>query len=54
MAVRPPRGLFVPFRHGFPLDAPNDPMRQRRVIDAALAMIQDHTLTPPALVDYMT
>jgi hypothetical protein len=43
----------VPFRHGFPLDAPNDPGRQRRVIDAALALIWDETLSPPALVDYV-
>jgi hypothetical protein len=41
----------VPFRHGFPLDSPGDPKRQRRVIDTALAMIWDETLSPPALVD---
>jgi len=50
--VRPPRSLFVPFRHGFPLDTPNDPARQRRVIETALSMIWDDSLTPPALVDY--
>jgi len=44
--------LFVPFRHGFPLDAPNDPVRQRRVMEAALAMIWNESLTPPALVDF--
>lgn len=37
--VRPPRALVVPFRHGFPLGAPNDPALQRRVIDAALALL---------------
>jgi len=37
--VRPPRALFVPFRHGFPLGAPNDPALQRRVIEAALELL---------------
>jgi hypothetical protein len=38
--VRPPRALFVPFPHGFPLGAPNDPALQRRVIEAALALLE--------------
>ena len=50
--MRPPRALFVPFRHGFPLDAPGDVARQRRVIEAALALVWDECLTPPALADY--
>jgi hypothetical protein len=37
--VRPPRALVVPFRHGFPLGAPNDPALQRQVIEAALALL---------------
>jgi hypothetical protein len=37
-AVCPPRTLFVPFRHGYPLDQPDDPARQRAVIEAALAL----------------
>jgi hypothetical protein len=37
--VRPPRALAVPFRHGFPLGAPNDAALQRRVIDSALALL---------------
>lgn len=49
--VRPPRALFVPFRHGYPLDAPGDPARQLRVITAALALLEDATLAPPALVE---
>ena len=36
--VRPPRALFVPFRHGYPLDRPNDPERQTAVIENALAL----------------
>jgi hypothetical protein len=50
--VRPPRGLFVPFAHGYPLGAPNDPARQHAVLEAALRMLEDADLHPPALVDY--
>ena len=50
--VRPPRALFVPFRHGYPLAAPNDPARQQAVIEAALRMLETPGLTPPALVDF--
>jgi hypothetical protein len=50
--VRPPRALAVPFRHGYPLDAPNDPARQRAVLAAALALLEDKDLKPPAIVDY--
>jgi hypothetical protein len=50
--VRPPRALAVPFRHGFPLDKPNDPERQHAVIEAALRMLEDPNLKPPAIIDY--
>jgi hypothetical protein len=50
--VHPPRALFVPFKHGYPLGAPNDPSRQHKVIEAALRLLEDASLTPPALVDY--
>jgi D-proline reductase (dithiol) PrdB len=50
-AVRPPRSLHVPFRHGYPLDAPSEPARQTAVLEAALAMLEDPRLEPPALVD---
>ena len=50
--VRPPRALFVPFRHGYPLDAPGDPERQYAVLEAALRLLEDPALEPPALVDY--
>jgi hypothetical protein len=49
--VRPPRALFVPFRHGYPLGEPNAPARQHAVIEAALRMLEDSDLAPPALVD---
>ena len=50
--VRPPRALAVPFRHGFPLDRPNDRERQHAVIEAALKVLEDKNLQPPAIVDY--
>jgi len=51
--VRPPRALYVPFRHGYPLDTPGDPECQHAVIDSALRMLEDPNLQPPAIVDYM-
>jgi hypothetical protein len=51
--VRPPRALVVPFRHGFPLDTPDDPARQHAVIEAAFKMLEDPNLKPPAIVDYV-
>jgi hypothetical protein len=52
LRVRPPRALFVPFPHGYPLDAPGVPERQHRVLEAALCVLEDPSLHPPALVDY--
>ena len=50
--VRPPRALSVPFRHGYPLGAPNDPAQQHAVLGAALRLLEDPSLSPPVLVDY--
>ncbi len=50
--VRPPRALFVPFPHGYPLDSPGDPPRQRAVLEAALRLFEDTEVRPPAIVDY--
>ncbi|MCM2314197.1 MAG: hypothetical protein NDJ92_03475 [Thermoanaerobaculia bacterium] len=52
-AVAPPRTLFVPFRHGFPLDVPGDAQRQRRVIEAAFELLKAPRSTAPVLVDYV-
>jgi len=49
--VRPPRALFVPFRHGYPLDQPHDPEPQRAVIEGALAVIEGDHGEAPVLVD---
>lgn len=38
--TRPPRALWVPFELGRPMGAPNDPAFQRRVLRAALALLE--------------
>ena len=48
--MRPPRALWVPFPHGYPLDRPRDPERQHRVIAAALRLLEE-AQAGPALVD---
>jgi len=49
--VRPPRALFVPFPLGYPLGKPHDPEGQRRVIEAALALLE-RPGPGPLLEDY--
>ena len=51
--VRPPRALVVPFRHGYPLGVPGDAESQQAVIEAALKMLENRSLQPPAIVDYV-
>lgn len=51
--VQPPRALFVPFRHGYPLGFPGDESGQIAVIKAALELLENPFLTPPALEDYL-
>ena len=50
--VRPPRALFVPFAHGYPLERPNAPEIQLRVILAALQLLEVEGARGPLLVDY--
>jgi hypothetical protein len=50
--VRPPRALVVPFRHGYPLDSPGEPEKQHAVLAAALGLLEDKSLKPPAIVEY--
>jgi hypothetical protein len=50
--LRPPRALYVPFPHGYPLGAPDEPKRQHEVLEAALRMLEDRDLRPPALLDF--
>jgi D-proline reductase (dithiol) PrdB len=50
--VGPPRALFVPFPHGYPLAEPDAPERQHAVLEAALRLLEDPVLEPPALVEF--
>ncbi len=50
--VRPPRALFVPVPHGYPLGEPEDVQGQHSVLEAALRLLEDRDLTPPAIVDF--
>lgn len=51
--VCPPRALCVPFRHGYPLGAPDDPDRQHAVLEAALRLFEVGARRPPLIVDYV-
>jgi len=50
--VHPPRALWVPFPHGYPLDKPGDPQRQHAVIEAALKLLEEPNAQPPALAEF--
>ena len=52
LKVRPPRALFVPFPHGYPLEAPHDAEAQHAVLEAALRLFELDTEAGPLLVDY--
>lgn len=49
--IRPPRALWVPFILGRPLGQPNDPEFQKRVLRAALALLDEPA--GPVLVDHL-
>jgi hypothetical protein len=49
--VRPPRALAVPFPHGYPLGAPNDPHKQREIMLSALRLLA-HEGPPPLIADF--
>ena len=51
-AVRPPRALALPFRHGYPLDTPGNPLLQHAVLEAALRLLETPVAHGPLLVDY--
>jgi hypothetical protein len=50
--VGPPRSLCVPFKHGYPLGEPDNPELQHKVIETALAMLEDPDIEPRTLLDY--
>lgn len=49
--VKPPRALYVPFPFGYPLGEPHHPELQHKIINAALALLQQG-VPPPLLRDY--
>jgi hypothetical protein len=51
--VRPPRALWVPFPHGYPLDTPGDPAKQQAVLEALMGLIE-RPGPPPVLENYKT
>lgn len=51
VSMRPPRALWVPFELGRPFGAPLDAGLQRRVLQAALDLL-DRDAAKPLLVDY--
>jgi hypothetical protein len=51
-AVRPPRGLLVPFPLGFPLGRPGDAALQTAVIEAALGLLSEADARPPQLSEF--
>ncbi len=50
--LRPPRALEVPYGLGFPLGAANDPVGQRSVLSALLALLGRQDV--PVLAEYST
>ena len=50
--MKPPRALWVPFEHGRPLGAPNDPAFQRRVVLVVLGLLASRDGSGPLLVDF--
>ncbi len=50
--VRPPRALFVPILHGYPLEAAHDSEAQHAVIEAALRLFELDAEAGPLLIDY--
>ncbi len=50
--VRPPRALVVPFPHGYPLGAPDDPELQKHVLRGALSLLSHENGRGPLIEDW--
>lgn len=50
--TRPPRALWAPFWRGYALGDPKEPGEARAVLEAALAMLEDSSLRPPAFREF--
>lgn len=45
-AMRPPRAMVVPFKHGYPLGEPNNQVIQHQVIGEALKLLEEAQAGP--------
>lgn len=52
LKVGPPRALWLPFPHGFPLGKPEDPTLQKSIMLQALAMVDDEVSPLPRLASF--
>jgi len=50
--VQPPRAIFVPYKHGYPLGEPDNPALQNEIIETAFNLMEDKTSQAPVLVDF--
>ena len=50
--VRPPRALWVPYRHGYPLGPPGNTALHERILGDALRMAESAPGPGPVLVDW--
>jgi hypothetical protein len=52
LKVGPPRALWLPFPHGFPLGKPEDPALQKSIMLQALAMVDEEASPLPRLASF--
>lgn len=52
LKVGPPRALWLPFPHGFPLGKPEDPTLQKSIMLQALAMVDEEASPLPRLASF--
>lgn len=52
LKVGPPRALWLPFPHGFPLGKPEDPTLQKSIMLQALAMVDEEVSPLPHLASF--
>lgn len=54
LKVKPPRALWVPFNHGYPLGEPDNPAIQKEVLQAALSLLTEAQTAPVILRDFVS
>jgi hypothetical protein len=50
--IGPPRALWVPYPHGYPLGEPNNLSLQKQVLRAALDLLEQKILPLPILAQF--